>query len=209
RRLAEGPAGFQGARWDLLRNMSVYCFPICVGGLAAAPALFHAWLDPRWYGGIVPAQLMLLMCIAFTTHYCVGAALLALNQQRLEALTSVVQTVVSVAVVMLSAPFGLVPATAAYAARPVFLFPLPLGLLRWKAAVPARLVLSAQLPVLGIASVMGAVLWILRVSLEPFLNSVVLLGLLVVCGGLVYAALLFRFLPESAPPYRRLLRFLP
>jgi O-antigen/teichoic acid export membrane protein len=209
RRFADDAAGLQRATSELLRNMSVYCFPICIGGVAAAPALFHAWLDPRWYGGIVPAQLMLLMAIAFTTHYCIGAALLALNQQKVEALTSVVQTLVTVVVVLVSAPFGVIPTTAAYAGRPFLLLPLPVALLRWKGAVPASLVLKAQLPVLSIAAVMGAIVWVLRVSLEPFLNSVVLLGLLVVCGAVVYAALVLRFLPESAAPYRRWLRFLP
>lgn len=206
RRFADDPAGLQRATQDLLRNMSVYCFPICLGGIAAAPTLFHAWLDPRWYGGIVPAQLMLLMCVAFTTHYCIGAALLALNFQRAEALTSVVQTVATVAVVVASAPFGLIPATAAYAGRPILLLPLPAVLLRRKSGVPARAILQAQLPVLSIAMLMGAAVWILRVSLEPLLNSVVLLGLLVACGGIVYGGLLCRFLPESAAPYRRILR---
>jgi O-antigen/teichoic acid export membrane protein len=209
RRFADDAAGLQRATSELLRNMSVYCFPICMGGIAAAPTLFHAWLDPRWYGGIVPAQLMLLMCVAFTTHYCIGAALLALNQQKVEALTSVAQTVVTVAVVVVSAPLGLIPATAAYAGRPILLLPLPVTLLSWKGGVPASAVLRAQLPVLSIALVMGIIVWILRVSLEPFLNSVVLLGLLVVCGAVVYAALLLKFLPESAAPYRRFLRFLP
>ena len=60
------------------------------------------------------------------------AALLALNQQRAEALTSVVQTVVTVVVVVASAPFGLIPATAAYAGRPIALLPLPALLLRWR-----------------------------------------------------------------------------
>jgi O-antigen/teichoic acid export membrane protein len=209
RRFADDALELQRSTAALLRNMSVYCFPICVGGIAAAPALFHAWLDSRWYGGIVPAQLMLLMCIAFTTHYCIGAALLALNQQKVEALTSVVQTAVTVVVILVTAPLGLVPATAAFAARPILLLPLPVALLRWKGGVPASLVLKAQLPVLGLAAAMGAIVWILRVGLEPFLNSIVLLGLLVVTGAVVYAALLLKFLPEAAAPYRRFLRFLP
>jgi O-antigen/teichoic acid export membrane protein len=206
RKFADDPVGLRRATGDLLRNMSVYCFPICMGGIAATPTLFHAWLDARWYGGIVPAQLMLLMCVAFTTHYCIGAALLALNQQRAEALTSVVQTIFTVVVVVASAPFGLIPATAAYAGRPIVLLPLPVLLLRWKGAVPVRAVLQAQMPVLLIASVMGATVWILRLVLEPLLNSVVLLGVLGIFGTVVYAGLVFKFLPESAAPYRRLLR---
>jgi O-antigen/teichoic acid export membrane protein len=206
RKFADDPLGLQRATGDLLRNMSVYCFPICMGGIAAAPALFHAWLDSRWYGGIVPAQLMLLMCVAFTTHYCIGAALLAMNLQRAEALTSVVQTLVTVVVVIASAPFGLIPATAAYAGRPIALLPLPALLLRWKSGVPIGTVLQAQVPVLLIAAAMGAAVWLLRVVLEPLLNSVVLLGVLGVFGAIVYTALVFKFLPESAAPYRRLLR---
>jgi hypothetical protein len=47
---------------------------------------------------------------------------------------------------------------------------------------------------------------LLRIALEPLLNSVVLLGLLGISGAVIYAALVFRFLPESAAPYRRFLR---
>jgi hypothetical protein len=65
--------------------------------------------------------------------------------------------------------------------------------------VPVSTVLQAQGPVLLIASVMGAAVWALRLALEPFLNSVVLLGVLVACGGIVYAGLVLKFLPASVP----------
>src|SRR5262249_25082437 len=133
-------------------------------------------------------------------------ALLALNFQRAEALTSVVQTIVTVVVVIGSAPFGLVPATAAYAGRPIALLPLPALLLRWKGGVSIGTVLRAQGPVLLIAATMGAAVWLMRLVLEPLLNSVVLLGVLGIFGAIVYAVLVFKFLPESAAPYRRLLR---
>ncbi len=209
RRFAADPVGLARATGDLLRNMSVYCFPICIGGIAAMPALFHAWLDPRWYGGIVPAQLMLLMCAAFTTHYSIGAVLMAQNFQKADALTAVVQTALTVLVVVVSAPFGLVIATAAFAGRPIVLLPLPAVLLRDKCAVPVRTIVRAQMPVLLISAAMGAVVWLLRIALEPYLNGVGLLALLVACGAGVYVLLLLRFLPDSAAPYRRILGLTP
>jgi O-antigen/teichoic acid export membrane protein len=118
RRFAHDHPGLKAALGRILTMLTVFCFPLCVGGAAIVPTLFHVWLDPRWVGAIVPAQLLLLTCIPLCTQYVSGAALLALNFQRAEALVSMVQTVATVVAVAVCAPFGLVWASIGIAARP-------------------------------------------------------------------------------------------
>jgi O-antigen/teichoic acid export membrane protein len=179
----------------LFLNMSVVAFPLCIGGAAVVPTLFHAWLDARWYGGIIPAALMMLMCAPFVTHYCAGAVLLAMNFQSSEATMSIVQTVVTLIAVLIFAPLGLIPATAAFAARPLLLLPLPLRLLQAKCRISPRGMFESQRPALIAAGIMGIGVTMLRIGLEPFVRSVFLLPLLVVIGVAVYCALISMLLP--------------
>jgi O-antigen/teichoic acid export membrane protein len=195
RQFAADPVKLQEAARQVLMNMSTLAFPLCIGGAAVVPTLFHAWLDARWYGGMVPAELMMLMCVPFVTHYCAGAILLAGNFQSAEALLSIVQTVITVAAVLIFAPLGLLPATAAFAARPLVTLPLPVRLVRIKAAVPARVLLDAQKPALIAATLMGVGVTAVRVALEPYLRSILLLPLLVAVGAAIYGFVISLLLP--------------
>jgi O-antigen/teichoic acid export membrane protein len=198
RRYASDRAGLEAAVSHLVLNLSMFCFPLCIGAAAVVPTLFHAWLDPRWFGGMVPAQLMLLMCLPMVTHFSVGAALLALNLQLSEAALSVAQSVTTVVCVLLAAPFGLIPATLAIAGRPYLLLALPTAMLHRKAGVSWRAVYGAQVPVLTAALAMGAAVALLQMWLKPLLGSIVLLAVLVACGGVVYTASIVLLLPAYA-----------
>jgi O-antigen/teichoic acid export membrane protein len=195
RRFAADPAGLKQAAEKLFFNMSLFAFPLCIGGAAIAPTLFHAWLDARWYGGILPAALMMLMCAPFVTHYCAGAVLLAMNQQSSEARMSILQTAVTLIVVLLFAPLGLIPATAAFAARPLLLLPIPARLLATKCGISGRAIFESQRPALIAAGLMGIGVTALRIPLEPHVPNGVLLPLLVAAGATIYCAMISTLLP--------------
>jgi O-antigen/teichoic acid export membrane protein len=196
RRFANEPEGLDAAVSELLVNMSVFTFPLCIGGAAVAPTLFHVWLDSRWVGGIVPAQLLLLMCVPFITHYAVGATLLALNRQFMEAATTFAQTLLTVGSVLAFAPFGLVPASAAMAARPLVLLPLPAMLLHRSAGVSYEAIFSPQLRVLAAAGLMGLAVWGLRLLLDPVVGSAPLLLILVCAGAGMYLGMMALWMPN-------------
>ncbi len=201
RRYGSDRAGLQAAIGHLVLNMSMFSFPLCIGAAAVVPTLFHAWLDPRWYGGTVPAELMLLMCVPMVTHFSVGAALLALNLQFSEAALSVAQSITTVAAVLVFAPFGLIPATVAIAARPYVLLALPTALLQKRAGVSWRSVYAAQLPVLIAALAMGAVVVLLQRWLQPLVGSILLLAILVAVGAGVYGTLITVLVPGYVQDY--------
>jgi len=196
RRFATDPVGLNEAAGRLFFNMTLFAFPLCVGGAAIAPDLFHAWLDARWYGGIVPASMMMLMCAPFVTHYCAGAILLAMNRQSSEARMSIAQTVVTLIVTLLFAPLGLIPATAAFAARPLLLLPVPAKLLMSQCGIAGRTIFEAQRPALIAACLMGIGVTGLRIALERHVSSVVLLPVLVVTGATIYCVMISILRPE-------------
>jgi hypothetical protein len=141
---------------------------------------------------------MMLMCVPFVTHYIVGATLMALNYPFAEALSAALQSALTVVAVMAFAPFGLIPATAAFAARPLLLLPLPALLMWFKCAIPARVVFAPQLPALAAALVMGIGVTALRLALNTVLSDALLLPVLIAAGAALYAAAIALLLPDLA-----------
>jgi len=188
--------GLDTALRRMLTLLTVFCFPLCVGGAAVVPTLFHVWLDPRWVGAIVPAQVMLLTCVALVTQYMSGAALLAMNFQRSEALVSIAQTVATVIAVAVCAPFGVLAASVGIAARPYLLLPLSVSLLKKRCGIAPATVFRPQQPALVASAVMGACVWLLRLALEPVVSDAVALPLLVLTGAIVYLVMVKLTMPQ-------------
>jgi O-antigen/teichoic acid export membrane protein len=196
RKHVNDPAELDAALKRMLTLLTVFCFPLCVGGAAVVPTLFHVWLDPRWAGAIVPAQAMLLTCIALVTQYMGGATLLAMNFQRSEALVSIAQTVATLVAVAVCAPFGVVAASVGIAARPYVLLPLTVSLLRRRCGIAPASVFRPQMPALAASLAMGGCVWLLRLALGGVMSDAAALPLLVVCGGVVYVLLVKLTMPD-------------
>jgi len=201
RKHADDPAALRAALERMLTLLAVFCFPLCVGGAAVVPTLFHVWLDPRWVGAIGPAEVMLLTCVALVTQYMGGAALLAMNFQRSEALVSIAQTVTTVLAVAICAPFGVLAASVAIAARPYLLLPLSVWLLRRRCGIPAAGIFRPQLPALAASLVMGVCVTLLRLTLVGVVSDAVALPLLVVGGGIVYAVMITITMPQMVAQF--------
>jgi hypothetical protein len=149
----------------------------------------------------VPAEMLILMCAPFVTHFLAGAALLAMNFQAAEAMISIAQTLLTLAVVFVFGPFGINIATAAFAARPLVLMPLPIMLLKKKCGISPSKLLRAQRPAFIAACTMGVVVTGLRIGLEPMISSVILLPLLMVVGAAIYTSMIAVMLPQMTARY--------
>jgi O-antigen/teichoic acid export membrane protein len=206
RQYSSDRAGLNAAIRETLQKMSLVCFPLCIGGAAVVPTLFHVWLDPRWYGGIEASQLMLLMCVPSITNYFASALLLAFNEQAADAVISIVQTVVTVVVVVAAAPFGITMAAAAVAGRPFLLLPLSAIVVKRKCAVAVRPMLEPQLPVFVAAVLMGFTVWAIRTVLDGILLSIPLLIVELCTGANVYVVLIALLQPHVAARFIREVR---
>jgi O-antigen/teichoic acid export membrane protein len=195
--------GLRAAAGKMIRQLSVLCFPLCIGGAVIVPPLFHVWLDPRWSGATVPAQLLLLTGIPLVTFYCTTAVLLALNEQGAEAVVATTQTLSTALVAAAAAPFGLIPAAAALALRPWLIAPLPIAFMVKKAHLGLRTVVGAQALPLGLSLVMGGAVWGLRVQLHNHVDGVGLLAMMVLAGAAIYAGLLRLTMPEVVGSFTR------
>jgi len=196
RQFADQKAGIEAAMRRILTQMSALTFPLCIGAAVLMPLLFTTWLNARWAGGVLPAQLLMLGIIPYVTHYALSAALLGMNRQSSIAINATAQTCTLLLVSAVFAPFGLYPATAAIACRPLLTATIPVIFARRYGGIAAKGVLLAQTPALLAACVMGALLFGLKLLLAPYLGSVALLIGLGVVGVVTYGGLAGLLLPE-------------
>jgi O-antigen/teichoic acid export membrane protein len=188
RQFAAERSGLDDGIRRLLMRTSAYSFPLCVGGAAIAPTLFHVWLDARWQGGVVAVQLLLLSCVPYVTYYCTTAVLLALNERGAEVAISALQALTVTMIVLIAARFGLNAASGAISASLLILLAVPLTLLKRRCGVAFGTVVGAQLPAFVAAVIMGAAVWLIADKLHVSLSGVKLLLVLVVSGAAVYGA---------------------
>lgn len=197
RRYADDIAALRQVTLRMLRQLSAFCFPLFIGGAALVPALFHAWLDPHWYAGIVPAQLLMLMGVPAVSMYLSTAILLATRHQHTELKISTAQTLSVLLAAALAAPLGLIAASLALALRPLGMVPLPLALVERRCGIPARQIAMAQAPALAASVLMAGGVVLLGGWLGHYCNGVYLLTMLGMFGAVSYAGMMWWMLPEA------------
>jgi PST family polysaccharide transporter len=198
RRYATDPPALSQAVRRVFLQMSLIGFPMCFGGAAIVPSLFHAWLDARWYSAILPSQILLLACVPFVTLYGATAVLYALNLQRAEAGVATVLNLGIVAAMVIGVQFGLVATSIALALAPLLLTPLPILIMHRKGHLAVGDILLPQAPPLLASAVMGGAVMLLRMQLLRYQSDVTALPVLIAAGAVLYSLLIVALMPRQA-----------
>ena len=197
RRYAVDASKLDVAVAQFIRGMSLLAFPVCFGGSALAPTLIHAWLNPKWFGAIVPAQVLLLAAGAWVTFYGAGAVFLALGKQGNEAFMSAVQTATIAIVAWYFSSYGLITVALALAVRPLLLIPLATALVRRNCQVAVRAFLGGQAIPLCAAAGSSAAVWLIRDRTAALLGNITGLVVLGVGGLALYALMIHLLAPDT------------
>ena len=206
RRFADNRQGIQQFTRSVLTHISVLTFPLCLGAAAVMPILFTTWLNERWAGGVIPAQLMMLGILPYVTHYALSAALMGTNHQSKIAFNATIQTITLVLVSLVFAPMGLVIATAAIACRPLLTASIPVYFARKYCGLGARLAIRGQIRPFCAATAMAAVVYGLELGLRGHVSDGALLVGLIGAGVGTYVALISVLLPDVVKPVLARLR---
>jgi O-antigen/teichoic acid export membrane protein len=198
RRYTTDRAAMTQAVRRMFLQMALVGFPICFGGAAVMPTLFHAWLDSRWYDAILPSQIMLLACVPYVTFYGSSAILYAVNRQARDAVVATILNPSIVAGMAAAMRFGLVATSAAVAVIPWLLLPLPVLAVSSTGHVRARDLLLPQIPTLLAAAAMCGAISLLRTRLAPYVPDVAALPVLILAGVALYAILIVMLMPRRA-----------
>jgi PST family polysaccharide transporter len=206
RRFANDLPALEHAVRRVFLQISLLSFPISCGGAAVMPALFHVWLDARWYPAIVPSQILLLACIPYVTLFGSTAVLYALNLQAWEAGVATVLNLSVLAGMAAAMPFGLVPTTIAAAVVPLLLMPLPILAIRRGGHLKARAILAPQALPLAAAAAMGSAVVLLRLSMVSHVSEAAALLAQIAAGALLYPAIVAALMPQMANQMMRRFR---
>jgi O-antigen/teichoic acid export membrane protein len=205
-RFVNDRTAFAKAARRMFLQIALFGFPICFGGAAIVPTLFHVWLDSRWYEAILPTQIMLLACLPYVTFYGSTAVFYSLNLQSSEAVVSTVLSLSIMAGMAVSVRFGLVATTIAVAVIPLALMPIPILAIRGKGHLAVGDILLPQTLPLIAAAVMGGAVTLARLCIAPFLPEAAALPLLIAGGAVLYPILIIALMPRPMMEFLRRFR---
>jgi O-antigen/teichoic acid export membrane protein len=194
--------GDQGRTRRLLRTTlatgALVSAPAFLGAAVLAPGFVAVAFGERWAGMVPVLQVLALRGVVWPLLLQGQSLLYGLGQPQRLLEVNVADLVVSLALLVLAAPFGLLPVAAVMTAR-VFLWRWPLLAVRVKAATgigwveQASLLTAALLPAGLMAAAVGGVLALL----PPGLPALVELAVGAFAGAVTYLLLLLLFHREA------------
>jgi hypothetical protein len=156
--------------------------------------------------GVPAAQIIVLTGITATFYYCFTAAVLAARQPHLDSQIAIATDSTTALAVLIAAPYGLYAACIAMLIQKVGMMPGPLVMLRRTIGISPIAVVWSQLPVLGAAAVMGAIVTLCTPLVVRILPSYLAILVLIGIGALTYLPLAMLAAPDVMKHlYRRLM----
>lgn len=186
RQYADNQSALEKAFGQLLRDTALIAFPICAGAAAIMPTLVLSVLDSHWQAATFAAQTLVLSPMAWVVFYASSALLLATKHPWEESKVSIGQTLSTLLVVLIAAPFGLDVLCLASTFRYVALIPLPLSITSRNCGISPRVFASALAPPFVAAGCMGVIVALAGNFLTHRLPPLAALPLLVILGVIVY-----------------------
>jgi O-antigen/teichoic acid export membrane protein len=193
-RLQDDLPQFGKAYLRIVRVSSALALPAIVGFAALAPDTITLVFGERWTASAGIARILGLMGVPFILNYFSGPALAAVNRSGTLAWIAGLQVALTAVLTVVAAPYGLQAIAGAYVLRAYLTLPVQMRALKRYTGVPYGPVLRAIGPAAVTSAAMGASLLALYQPLRARLDSPVLfLGVMVLVGGVIYAALLLLF----------------
>lgn len=182
---------------------SAVAFPAYLGMAAVAPLLLPLILGRGWAPAIPVVQIMLLMGVRSATATFNSGVVRGLGRPDLQMVTVAAGAALTVILVPLAAPFGLVAVTLAVAARRFATWPISARQVARLTGLAPREQAGLALPNLLAALVMAALVLALHWQARDSLHAATLLALSVVLGVLAYPLALALLAPGSLAELRR------
>ncbi len=174
--------------------------PVMVLMVVAAPHLIVTLYGEAWLGAAVPLQILCAVGICRTVYHVSGALTQASGKIYAELRRQLVYVALVLGGSVLGARFGIGGVAVAVAAAIVFMY-LAMSSLSLGITGSSWLeFFAAQVPAIGVGSVVGLTALLVRLGLEQQgVESPIVLGAIIVSGGAATLAAIY-LLPESARP---------
>lgn len=188
----EDEVKLRGAVIRVIAVSATAAFPLFAGVAVVAPDLIPLIYGPKWHDSIVLLQLLApvgvpalfsLLCLSILTIY---------GEARSVSILTVVQLVLTVALSMLTAPYGIEAVILGYLARCYIVMPYQIGLVSRHAGCSRTVLVMAMVRPL-VASLVMALLCYAAMQWLPMMVSIAAIRLVLVggLGAMVYLGLLW------------------
>jgi polysaccharide transporter, PST family len=179
-----------------LRQGGLVAIPAIIGSVAVLEWLIPAATDPRWWGAVMPAQVLILGTVPGVIQQGRSAALLASGGTVAEARSALLQTLTGVLAAALAVPFGLVAVSGALLAHGIAASALSLWPMRRALGTGLAEALGAVTAPFAAALAIGIVLLAVRgvpyLSFPPFDALLLLVSSGMLGYGLMFLSTLAR-----------------
>jgi O-antigen/teichoic acid export membrane protein len=209
-RLQDDLPAFRRAYLRIISVSAALSFPAIVGFAVLAPYAIPLIFGDQWGESAQIARVLGFMALPFTLNRFAGPALGTLGQSGLLAKIAALQLVLTVAMTLAAAPYGLLAIAAAYVARAYLVLPIQMWAFKKYSGLGYGELLASIAPAFSISFVMAGALLALDGFLGPrFGNRGLHLLVLVVVGALVYTGSMFlfarRFVAQQIRDFKRIL----
>jgi O-antigen/teichoic acid export membrane protein len=209
-RLQDDLPAFRRAYLRIVGVSASLAFPAIFGFAVIAPAAIPLLFGDQWTRSVGIAQVLGLLAVPFTLNYFASPALAALGHSGTLARLAGLQVILTIALSLAAAPFGLLAMAWAYVLRAYLVLPAQMWSLRRHCGLGYGAMLRTIAPALGVALIMvGALVGLDRVIGGWFPSRGTYVLGMTVSGALVYgsAFLLFArsFVEEQIRDIKRLL----
>ena len=183
---------FRTAYLRMLGMGALLTFPALSGFGVLSSEIVVLLFGPQWAASADVAKVLTLMAIPLCMNLFLFPALAAIGRSRSIAKSSAVQTLATLGLSLLAAPFGVYWVAAAYVLRTYLTMPYHLALFKRDTEIGILQMLRAIMPPFIASQVMVAVLWLAAPFLRHLLGygivyllSAILLGCAVFVAGLL------------------------
>ena len=167
--------------------------PAFVGLALIAPLAVPLVFGPQWTSSVIIVQILAAYGIIVSSGLIWGSIVAGLGRPDINLAVATMAAIVSVGLLLLMAPWGLVAAAIAfvlrgYAALPTFPF-----IISRLTGITLSTQARVYAPILAAAAAMALVVMTVIQELSPFLTPLEVIGIAVLCGAASYAMALYVF----------------
>lgn len=185
-RVRDNPAALRHAYRSLLGLCALVSFPALVGFGILSDRLIVLMFGDKWHESGQLGHIFAFMAVPFTLNYFASPALSAMGDSGKQRTLAIVQLTTTVLITWLMLPWGLWWVAVGYVFRAYFTLPLQVMFLRSSAGITLRDTVSAIFPAFAASTLMGALLWLVLLVLNP-VDQFMLAGL--IGGSMLFYAL--------------------
>lgn len=190
------PQALRGLLEQATRLTTAVAFPAYLGMAALAPVLLPLIVGPGWGQAVPLVQIMLLLGLRAAMASFNGGVLRGLGRPELQAATMAIAVLLTLVLVPLAAPFGLVAVTLAVTARRFLTWPINARQVQRLTGFDWRAQGRAALPNLAAAGAMALLVWLLQRGLAGQHPAPLVLAAGALAGLLLYPLLLAVIAPS-------------